>query len=82
MRAGVGGKMSLVKTNNKNYLLFVKCWDHDDQMSWNVMATTTTLGEQEKKEIYDKIESLGFSKEFIFEQKFDTCKIKEKKSEL
>jgi len=82
-RKGTGGKMYLAKTDNKNYLLFVKCWDHDEQTTWNVMSIKKTLSDKIKKEIYSAIESFGFSKEHAVEQKFDTCKIKEAaKSEL
>ncbi len=74
---GIGGTMHLIKTDNKNYLLFLKCWDHDKQASWNVMSTSTTLGKQEKDEIYTTLKSLGFSQDLGFEQKFDSCKFRE-----
>jgi len=82
-RKGTGGKMYLVKTDNKNYLLFVKCWDHDEEVSWNVMSISKTLEDEQKKEIYSVLESLGLSKGNVVEQKFDTCKMNEPvKSEL
>jgi len=72
-RNGKGGKMYLVKTDNQSYILFIKCWESDNQVSWNVMSTTPKLSESIKSEIYSAVESFGLSKNLGVELEFTGC---------
>jgi hypothetical protein len=69
---GTGGQMYLTKTDNKNYIVFVKCWE-DGQLSWHAMSLEMTLKPAIKTEILEHVKSLGLSEDFLIEQNYSNC---------
>lgn len=69
------GRAYTTLTDNKTFAFTAACFA-DNQMTWNVFATTPTLDEQTKEKIYEHAKSLGYNPEFFTEIRYDSCKSK------
>ncbi|CAL8103879.1 unnamed protein product [Orchesella dallaii] len=70
---GMVGRVYSTLTDNKTFLFYATCYS-DNQMSWNIFATTKTLSDSTKQQIFDHAKSLGFNPEYFTELRYDSCK--------
>ncbi len=69
------GRAYTTLTDNKTFAFTAACFS-DNQMSWNVFATTKTLDEATKNQIFEHAKSLGYNSEYFTEIRYDSCKSK------
>lgn len=72
---GMVGRAYTTLTDNKTFAFTAACFS-DNQMSWNVFATTKTLDEATKNQIFEHAKSLGYNPEYFTEIRYDSCKSK------
>lgn len=64
------GRAYTTLTDNKTFAFTAACFA-DNEMSWNVFATTKTLDEATKSLIFEHAKSLGYREEYFTELKYD-----------
>lgn len=71
-KKGQSGTLYITQTDNKNFVVFVRCWQ-DGEKTWNVMTTTKSPSEEVKSKILEHVKHLKFPKDDLETLDYEGC---------